>query len=73
MFLNGEAIGKPGPRGERITDARFLLLFNAYREPVTYSLPDGQVGPEWEIVIDTDGPRIPAIQRATRTGREGRN
>ena len=61
VFLNGGAISEPGPRGERITDARFLLLFNAYQEPVTFVLPEVRFGPEWEIVIDTDGPRIPAI------------
>jgi isoamylase len=61
VFLNGGAISEPGPRGERITDARFLLLFNAYQEPVTFVLPEVKFGPEWEIMIDTDGPRIPAI------------
>ncbi len=61
VFLDGGAISEPGPRGERITDARFLLLFNAYPEPVTFVLPEVRFGPEWEIVIDTDGPRIPAI------------
>ena len=61
VFLNGGAISEPGPRGERITDARFLLLFNAYPDPVTFVLPEVRFGPEWEIVINTDCPRIPAI------------
>ncbi len=29
VFLNGNAISEPGPRGERITDDSFLLMFNA--------------------------------------------
>jgi glycogen operon protein len=62
VFLNGEAISEPDPRGERISDARFLLLFNAQAEPVRFTLPEAGYGPEWEIVIDTAGPRIPAIQ-----------
>jgi glycogen operon protein len=62
VFLNGEAISEPDPRGERIGDARFLLLFNAQAEPVRFTLPEAAFGPEWEIVIDTAGPRIPAIQ-----------
>ena len=62
VFLNGEAISEPDPRGEPITDARFLLLFNAQAEPVRFTLPEAGFGPEWEIVIDTAGPRIPAIQ-----------
>jgi glycogen operon protein len=61
VFLNGEAISEPGPRGGRITDARFLLLFNAYPDPVTFILPEVRFGPEWEIVVDTDGPRVLAI------------
>jgi isoamylase len=62
VFLNGEAISEPDPRGEPITDARFLLLFNGQAEPVRFTLPEAGFGPEWEIVIDTAGPRIPAIQ-----------
>ncbi len=29
-LLNGEAISEPDPRGGRIVDAKFLLLFNAH-------------------------------------------
>jgi glycogen operon protein len=61
VFLNGEAISEPDPRGERITDARFLLLFNGQPEPVTFTLPEAGFGPEWEVVIDTADPHIPAI------------
>jgi isoamylase len=61
VFLNGEAISEPDPRGERITDSRFLLLFNAHAEPITFTLPEAEFGAEWEIVIDSAGPRIPAI------------
>ena len=32
-FLNGEAISEPDPRGGKITDAKFLLLFNAHNDP----------------------------------------
>ena len=32
VFLNGDAITEPGPRGERIRDDSFLLLFNAHHE-----------------------------------------
>jgi isoamylase len=61
VFLNGEAISEPDPRGDRITDSSFLLLFNAHAEPITFTLPETEFGPEWEIVIDSAGPRIPAI------------
>ncbi|MFO7398928.1 MAG: glycogen debranching protein GlgX [Actinomycetales bacterium] len=53
VFLNGDAISEPGPRGERIRDDSFLLLFNAHHEPVTFTLPGSEYGPGWEAVIDT--------------------
>ena len=57
MFLNGDAISEPDPRGERITDDRFLLLFNAGADTVTFTLPEGRYGADWQVYIDTCGPR----------------
>ena len=56
VFLNGEAISEPDPRGGKITDAKFLLLFNAHNNPITFTLPEASYAPGWEVVIDT-GPR----------------
>ena len=53
MFLNGEAISEPDPRGETITDARFLLLFNAHSHPRTFTLPEARLATGWQVVIDT--------------------
>ncbi len=61
VFLNGDAISEPDPRGERITDDRFLLLFNANDDAVSFTLPGVRFGREWEIVIDTCGPRVPVL------------
>jgi isoamylase len=52
-LLNGEAISEPDPRGGRIVDAKFLLLFNAHSDPLTFSLPEASLAPGWEVVIDT--------------------
>jgi isoamylase len=52
-LLNGEAISEPDPRGGRIVDAKFLLLFNANRDPLTFTLPEASLAPGWEVVIDT--------------------
>ena len=52
-FLNGEAISEPDPRGGRIVDAKFLLLFNAHRDPITFTLPEASLATGWEVVIDT--------------------
>src|SRR6202522_1922821 len=53
VFLNGDAISEPDPRGEKISDARFLLLFNAHSEPLTFTLPEAGFAAGWEVVIDT--------------------
>jgi glycogen operon protein len=57
VFLNGSAITEPDPRGDRVTDRRFLLLFNAGADPITFTIPEARVGTDWEIVIDTETPR----------------
>ncbi|MBV9382856.1 MAG: glycogen debranching protein GlgX [Streptosporangiaceae bacterium] len=57
VFLNGEAITEPDPRGDPVTDSKFLLLFNAAAEPVKFTLPDTRLCGDWEVVIDTTSPR----------------
>jgi isoamylase len=56
VYLNGAAITEPDPRGDPVTDDRFLLLFNAGDEAITFTLPDASLGTVWEIVIDTTSP-----------------
>jgi len=53
VFLNGDAISEPDPRGEKITDARFLLMFNAHSDPLTFTLPEASFATGWEVVVDT--------------------
>ena len=57
VFLNGSAISEPDPRGDPVTDKKFLLLFNAGAEPITFTIPDTKLGTDWEIVVDTLSPR----------------
>jgi glycogen operon protein len=62
VFLNGSAITEPDPRGDRVTDKKFLLLLNAGEEPITFTIPEalgsaGGAATDWEIVIDTESPR----------------
>ncbi|WP_433545152.1 glycogen debranching protein GlgX [Streptomyces sp. CA-294286] len=52
VFLNGEAISEPGPRGERITDDSFLLMFNASAETLDFMVPADH-GRQWQVVVDT--------------------
>ncbi|MFH7326641.1 glycogen debranching protein GlgX [Desulfurivibrio sp. C05AmB] len=53
VFLNGESITTPGPRGERIKDARFYLVFNAHHEALTFTLPAREWAAGWLRVFDT--------------------
>jgi glycogen operon protein len=52
-LLNGEAISEPDPRGGRIVDAKFLLLFNSHGDPLTFTLPEASLASGWEVVVDT--------------------
>ncbi|MFJ2029846.1 glycogen debranching protein GlgX [Streptosporangium sp. NPDC087985] len=58
VFLNGDAITEPGPRGERILDDSFLLLINGHHEDMDFTVPGAKYGAEWRTVLDTadDGP-----------------
>jgi glycogen operon protein len=55
VFLNGNAISEPGPRGERVTDDSFLLMFNAAPRPQEFLVPADH-GKEWQLVVDTERP-----------------
>jgi isoamylase len=63
VFLNGDAITDPDPRGQPVTDDSFLLLFNAQPDAIDWTLPK-QWGRRWEVVLDTaDVGRDPASRR----------
>ena len=53
VFLNGESIATPDARGEQITDDSFLLLLNADPEARDFTIPSGDWGEQWEVVVDT--------------------
>jgi isoamylase len=53
VYLNGKAISSLGPRGERIVDASFYILFNADHEARTYRFPAQEFGRRWVRVLDT--------------------
>ncbi|HYZ29757.1 MAG TPA: hypothetical protein VE570_11910, partial [Thermoleophilaceae bacterium] len=58
MFLNGQEIAGPGPHGEKVEDDSFLMLFNAYHEDVTFTLPTRRFGATWELVLTTADPAM---------------
>ncbi len=53
VFLNGDAITEPDPRGEPVRDETFLLLFSADSQPARFTLPVEDFGHTWEVVLDT--------------------
>ena len=53
VFLNGDAIPEPDFMGRRVTDDHFLLLFNAYWESITFTMPPKAYGDVWTIRLDT--------------------
>ncbi|AEW97081.1 MULTISPECIES: glycogen debranching protein GlgX [Streptomycetaceae] len=69
VFLNGNAISEPGPRGEKITDDSFLLLFNAAPDELDFVVPVNH-GKEWQVVVDTAEPDgvAPGSGRKVRAG-----
>jgi glycogen operon protein len=56
VFLNGDAISEPGPRGERIADDSFLLLFNASELDLEFCIPPQRYGEQWLKVLDSAVP-----------------
>ena len=76
VFLNGEEI--PGLRsdGERVTDESFIVLFNAWRDPVSFVLPPPRFGRRWvhelstaEPTLEPNGHELPARAPVTVDGR----
>lgn len=58
IYLNGQAIHAPGPKGERIVDDSFYIIFNAYHEPLTYTFPEAKYGKQWMKILDTNDGNI---------------
>jgi glycogen operon protein len=53
IFLNGKAIPSAGPKGERIVDDNFFLIFNAYHDTISFKLPPQKFGRKWLKILDT--------------------
>ena len=67
VFLNGQAIPDPDPRGERVVNDSFLLLFNAHHEPLEFTLPAKEWGEHWVVMLDTDDLPLLHVEPTTTT------
>jgi glycogen operon protein len=68
VWLNGDEIATPGPRGEQITDDSFLMFFNAHHESMDFTIPIGDLGRVWNAVIDTNEPLLDEGERTYKAG-----
>ena len=75
IFVNGQTIPNPYPRGEPVVDDNFYLIVNAHHEPLTFTLPEADWGEPWLEVLDTgkgwveEGTAIPAGGRVAVAAR----
>jgi isoamylase len=66
MRLNGEAIDEANEHGQRVVGETLLIIFNAGAAIAPFLLPDAAPMDDWEILLDTADPWIPA--RRLRAG-----
>ncbi len=66
VFLNGEGIASPDPRGQPVVDDTFLLLFNAYDERLAFTLP----GEDWAAGLGGRARHDRAAAARRRRGRD---
>jgi glycogen operon protein len=56
VFLNGQEIPTRTPDGKPIADDSFLVLFNAFHEPIPFKLPARRFGLRWLVELDSFAP-----------------
>jgi glycogen debranching enzyme GlgX len=54
MFVSGDPLRAPGPRGEQLHDRSFMIWFNAHPETGTVVLPKQEWVKAGEVVLSTD-------------------
>ena len=71
VYLNGDAIPSRGPRGDRVVDDSFFILFNAHDGRIDFTLPDGDFGGVWRMLLDTSHSQ-PGPSRRYKSGARAR-
>jgi glycogen operon protein len=54
MFVSGDPLRAPGPRGEQERDSSFLIWLNSSADPVEVTLPENEWVKGGEVVLTTD-------------------
>jgi len=58
IYLNGAGLASKDERGHMVEDASFLLLINAHYEELAFTIPAEGPRAPFEVVLDTDEPRL---------------
>ncbi len=53
IYMNGKAIQMVGPKGEKVVDGTFYIVFNAHTESMDFKLPPEHYAPQWTKILDT--------------------
>ena len=69
MFINGLAPEIRDNEGQCAQDADFLLLLNAYHEPVSYRISHELYPSGWKVAFDTARPTLPVETETVKRNR----
>ncbi|MCH4160407.1 MAG: glycogen debranching protein GlgX [Bifidobacterium sp.] len=61
VFVNGADIPEKDWFGSTMVDNNFICLFNAFYEPIVFTLPGESYGNKWQLVVDTFNPNGPEL------------
>jgi glycogen operon protein len=61
VFVNGADIPEKDWFGSTMVDNNFICLFNAFYEPIVFTLPGERYGNKWQLVVDTFNPAGPEL------------
>src|SRR5580704_11128969 len=68
LMLNGQTMGDVDGAGEPIRDDTFLMMLNCHHEPIQFYVPKPPTAEKWEIIIDTNDPKLEAGTRYSELG-----
>src|SRR5215475_9985274 len=68
MYLDGSDAPDRAEDGTPMVDDDFLVLFNAWWEPLDFVIPETRAGLEWRAEIDTYDPAAPAATPPRHAG-----
>jgi isoamylase len=69
MFINGTTPEIRDSNGRCVEDADFLLLINAYHDPVSFRISHQLYPSGWKVAFDTARPNLPVEQEPVKRNR----